>query len=83
MDVHSDPAFGEDPIAGYNPVRPNEVNFLDVTKSGLSLGQSPNGQSAQFMDYIVTEATRLIRENENELPTPEFELVCQKLNQSK
>lgn len=74
-----DPAFGGDLIEGYKPVLPNEKNFLDVTNDGLVLGQSPFDATMHFMDYIVAKGVRLLRDNERDSPTPEFDLVCHKL----
>lgn len=76
---YGDPAFDGDPIDGYIPVKPNEINFLDVTPDGLVLGRSPNGENIIFMDRIVSEAKTLIAENDNAPPTPEFDLICYNL----
>lgn len=79
MHLCRDPAFGGDLIEGYKPVGPNKKHFLDVTNEGLVLGQSPSGASVFFMDYIVAKGIRLLRDNERDPPTPEFDLACQKL----
>lgn len=66
---------------GFIPVKPDEINFLDVTNDGLVVGRSPNGESEQFVDYVVEKATKLLKEHE-EPPTPEFDVVCSILNQN-
>lgn len=78
--TYRDPAHDGDPIDGLVPVKANELNFVDVTPNGLALGRSPNGEKIVFMDRIVTESERLIKENEKAFPTPEFDLVCAKIN---
>lgn len=67
------------PIQGHKPVRPHEINFLDVTNGGLFLGQWPNGINENFTDYIVAKAIQLMRENEKSPSMTAFERVCQKL----
>lgn len=51
-----------------------------MTEDSLVFGRSPNGFSKEFMDYIVAKTKILIAINEEGPPTPEFELVCDKIN---
>lgn len=77
--LHRDPGAGGDLIQGYRPVKLSEVNFLDVSRDGLSVGRWPNGYSSVFLDFVIPDVIQLISENESEPPTPEFDIVCHKL----
>lgn len=81
MEIYRDPAYNGIPVQRYNPVTSNEISFLDVTEDSLVFGRSPNGFSKEFMDYIVAKTKILIAINEKFPPTPEFELVCDKINE--
>lgn len=54
---------------------------MDVTDDNLVFGRSPNGFNEEFMDYIVEKTTIPVAINEKDPPTPEFELVCDKINE--
>lgn len=70
------PAFDGDLIEGYKPVKPNEINFLEVSDNGLSLGKWPNHQSFWFVQNIIRDTYRLMAENENVHPKSEYEKTC-------
>lgn len=75
------PSIDGDPIDGFKPILPNEVNFLDVTNGGLFLGKSPNDLIAAFLDRVLAKASKLIAENNRIPQMTEFEYACDKIRQ--
>lgn len=75
--IHSDPTHGGDLIQGFNPVRSEDINLLDITNEGLFLDIMPANNRTKIMDRIVEEGTQLITKYDP--ITPDFEMVCANL----
>lgn len=54
------PTVGGYPVKGFQPVRINEKNFLNITKDGLFVGKDQSDERINFYDYFILEVKRLV-----------------------
>ncbi|XP_031627274.1 esterase B1-like [Contarinia nasturtii] len=69
---YGNPSHNKDPIEEFKPVqpkgKPNQFNFIDVTNTDYVPGVAPSGNRTQFLDSVVEEMMKLVREH-NDTPT--------------
>lgn len=75
--VYRKPAVEGNPIKGFKPVQPNEFNFLNITKDGLQLGVSPNGQNFKFIDNFISEAKYLVEKHGDAPIKTHIQRICE------
>lgn len=56
---NSKPTHQNDPISGFKPVKNGEVNYLDITNDGLSIGIEPNRKAFDFWENIEQRAVQI------------------------
>lgn len=50
--IFSDPVVDGIPVDGFNPVRNDQVNYLDLTNGGVKFGVDPNGEANKLWASI-------------------------------
>lgn len=63
-------------MKGFEPVNIDKLNFLDITNDGLIIGQSPNGNMKEFIDYARNKAEKLLREHDELFDDDPLEVFC-------
>lgn len=62
----SEPTYNDDLIVGHHPVQNNQINFLDITNDGLTLGVNPRQSAMEFWTRLEKQAQRLMNEQTKE-----------------
>lgn len=56
---HREPSHNGRPINGFSPVQGNQLNFLDMSNDGLTLGTDLNKEAIEFWNHIGEEINNI------------------------
>lgn len=61
----STPTVDNHPVAGFQPVKNGELNYLDIENEGLIIRKSRNDPTTEFYDYMRAKNQQILKNHPN------------------